>query len=379
MAVSDSPLLRRLAVHTLAQRQDLSADEKIDWLLANVDIHDQSSHHEVFRTVRNIYGAANEQTRQTLIDSVLSFRWPDEGDEDKERRTAYQHFTWFSWLCGSDPDCALSKSARDRILERYQGLKERENPDLTHWISSGSVSPISPWSVQELVAHPAATWLDLLLSFQRTDFSGPDRRGLSEEVRKAAVQDVDWGLELAAALASTGNWQSDLWVWLFQAWSNELSEDHHRRALEWIGTPELVAEHVRPVADALLAIVEGGGLTYAPALLDLTNSIAISLRGHLDQKKPFDTETDWVMQAINHPAGTLAQYWLHSLSITRQLQDPLPHTLGVAYRAALTAIVGDEEMTGTLGKAVLCSEMLFLMGADLAWSEDSLLPLFDQF
>ena len=376
---SDAALLRRLAVHILDRRQDLSADGKLDWLLANVDIHDQSCHHEVFRAVGSVFAATSNVARRRLIDSILSFRWPNDEDEDRERQTAYRHFTWLSWLCDADSDCAMSKAALGEVLEQYPSFRQGENPDFIYWSNSGVVTPTSPWPIQELVAHPAAEWLEQLLSFEGTDLFGPNRRRLLEEVGRAAVEYPDWGLELADALATSEYWQSDLWPRLLEAWSNEVGEEQHRKALEWVGSPGLLADHVKPAADVLVAIVRGGGMSYASALLELTNGIAVSMHGYLNQRKPFATESDWIMQAINHPAGTLAEYWLQSLSIWRNQLDPAPGALGDDYRAALSTIVDDRELTGTLGRAVLCSRLSFLLGADYEWSNQSLLPLFDDF
>ena len=376
---SGSSLFRRLAVHILDQRRDLLADEKLDWLLANIDIHDEASHHEVFRAVGRIFAGTGQAARERLIESVLSFSWPNEEDDEKEVRAAYRQFTWLTWLCDADPDCDVSKAALEQVREQHPTFKQGEHTDFTSWSGSGTVVPTSPWTVGELVARPAGEMTEQLLSFQETELFGPSRWGLLQEVKRAAVEDPDWGLALAAALESGGNWDSDLWPRLLEAWSNELGEERHLRALGWVGSPDLLAEHARPAADVLLAIVQGGGFSYAPALLELTNSIALSMRAHLEQRKPFETATDWVFQAINHPAGRLAEYWLQSLSIWRQQRDPLPGSLGEEYRAALSAIVEDRDITGRLGKAVLCSRLPFLLGADHEWTIESLLPRFDDF
>ena len=45
---SDTPLLRRLAVHGLSKRTDLSSDDKIQWLQKHIDLHEYSIHHEAY-------------------------------------------------------------------------------------------------------------------------------------------------------------------------------------------------------------------------------------------------------------------------------------------------------------------------------------------
>ena len=72
LVASDAPLLRRLAVHTLTQRTDLTADSKICWLLEHVDFHESVIHHEIFRAVRHVYPEASTDNRIALIERIRS-------------------------------------------------------------------------------------------------------------------------------------------------------------------------------------------------------------------------------------------------------------------------------------------------------------------
>ena len=193
---SGAPLFRRLAVHVLDHRRDLSADEKLDWLLANVDIHDETSHHEVFRVVASIFAGTCQAVRERFIESVLSFRWPYEEDDEKEAKASYRHFTWLSWLCDADPDCDVSKEVLEQVQEQHPTFEPGEYPDFKFSSSSGAFVPTSPWTVDELVARPAGEMAERLLSFQGTEPFGPSRCGLLQEVQRAAVADLDWGLAL---------------------------------------------------------------------------------------------------------------------------------------------------------------------------------------
>ena len=83
----DAPILRRLTVHMLSERKDLTADKKIDWLLANIGLHDLSARHETFRAMRTIYPHASSEKRETVIDAVFSYEWPITEDDDNEQLT----------------------------------------------------------------------------------------------------------------------------------------------------------------------------------------------------------------------------------------------------------------------------------------------------
>ena len=162
---SDAPLLRRLAVHGMSKRDDLTADEKIDWLLTHIGLHDWCAHHEIFIAVKSVYPDASLQYRESLIKAVWDYHWRNDEDSDIERRTAYKHFAWFDWLHKAYPDCALAKQALDKVLAKYS-FEPSEHPDLTRWYESGPVESQSPWTVEELLAKSAADWLDDLLSFE---------------------------------------------------------------------------------------------------------------------------------------------------------------------------------------------------------------------
>ena len=188
-AASDVPLLRRLAVHGLSRRADLSPDDQIQWLLEQIDLHDPSLHHEVFQAVRHAYAKANPKWRKTLNKAVWAYCWTHEERPNNGEITAREHFDWFHWLHKSDPTCPLAKQALDKVSSKYPTFEPKEQyPDLTHWIESGWVGPTSHWTPEELLSKPPSYWLDRLLSVEDAEREGPTRRGLFKVSQKR--QDV---------------------------------------------------------------------------------------------------------------------------------------------------------------------------------------------
>ena len=364
----DAPLLRRLAVHGLSKREDLTADDKIDWLLTHIDLHELPIHHEVFRAVRLVYPEASPERREDLIEAVRAYRWPNEEEPKREMYTARQHFDWFDWLHKSDSNCALARQALDAVSAEYPDFEPKEHPDLTHWSGSGWAGMQSPWTPEELLAKPAADWLDDLLSFP----------GVDSVVKEATRQNFDWGLGLADALDRAEKWDVYLWSALINTWSKmELGEDRHRKVLDWLGTPELYPKYNPAIADALYALVENGGSSYALNLLPQANEIAAALWRNLDRTEPIKETDDWLDCAINHPAGYLAEFWLSGFSLWRKQQAPKPTVLSDEYRMALSDIVRDPSLPGRLGRTILTSKFAFLLAVDEAWTRENLLPLFD--
>ena len=374
----DASILRRLAVHMLSVREDLTADEKIDWLLTNIGLHDLAARHETFQAMRAIYPHASSERRRDVIDAVLSYEWSITEDNDRERLTAYHHFRWLHWLQQSDPNCELAKGTLEDLRKRYPDFQPQERPDLTGYTTeSRHVEPQTPWSVSQLLSRPASEWAGELLSFHGEDLLGPDRDGLLRAVEEAATQEFQWGIALADELAASGHWDDDLWPPLMQAWSRELDVDRHRSVLGRLSNVKLYTKHPQPVADTLCSLVKDGGLPYAPELLGEANRLAIALWDCLDQSHPSLMEGNWFLKAINHPAGVLTKFWLQSLALWRRQREPQPDSLGDQYDPVFSKIAQDTTPVGILGKAVIASSLGFILAADENWAEQYLIPLFE--
>ena len=377
LVCSDAPLLRRLAIHGLSKREELTADSKIDWLLTHIDLHERPVRHEVFRVVRLIYPEANPECRQVFIRAVRAYRWPNEEHSRKEEYAAEQHFDWFDWLHKSDPNCRLARQALDKVVAGYPNLKPKEYSNPRDWVFSDWEAPQSPWSPEELLAKPAADWLDDLLSFQVTEWDGLDRKGLIGSIAEAIRRDCDWGLDLAKALDRSEKWDVYLWPVLIDTWSRmELDEEEHSQVLSWLGKTELYPKHSRKVANALYALVEPSGPSYVLNLLPQANKIAAALWHDLNRTEPIEEWNDYQDAPSSHPAGSLVNFWLSGLSFWRDQQVPKPTEILNEYRRILTRIVKDQSVPGRLGRMILAGQFGNLLDFDEIWTQKNLLPLF---
>ena len=374
LVASEAPLLRRLAVHALSARTDLSADGKIDWLLTASRLHDRPAHHEIFQLAKQAYPKASPERRKVFVESVLAYRCPNEEEPDKERLTARYHFDWLHWLHSAAPNCTRTKQALDDVQTAYPEWSPSTHPDLTYYWTEDDAEFVYPQrhlSTEELLARPAADWL------QAPEFLGPDRPMLMFAITNVAKQNFAWGAELANSLANDNKWDADLWNALIRAWSSrELDETEHREVLLRLESAELHPKHGRSIADMLYSLVKDGGTPYAVDLLPRANEVAITLWSNLDPDEPVDQVGDWLTKAINHPAGVLANFWLNGLSLWRKQQDPTPGWLGEEYLTALSVIAQDRALPGRLGRSVLASQFAYLLTADEHWTRKNLLSFF---
>ena len=388
---STNPLLCRLAIHTLSARTDLSADEKIDWMLENCDIHAIATHHEIYRAVGFAYPQASSERRSDFINAVLAFRWPDETESENDRYAAYHHLQWLHWLRSSDTSCDLAMQTIADIQVRYPEYRASEHPDFTHYHWSGTRSlDQTSWTVNGLLARPAAEVLPDLLEYRPTDqqrFYGDDRGAMLSQVEETARVSPSWGLELADALVGVGGWHSDLWYHLIVAWSTaNLDEDNTQRTLSHLSVGVLQQQHTREIANLLCVLARKSNSSEAMELPDQANSIAVALHRYAVQLDiPSFTayvggvpqETDWVSRAINHPSGKLAEFWVQRIARWHRQQETTQPSLNEQCRDALDTIARDSSIASKLGRTVLARNLPFLLYVDETWALQNLVPLLE--
>ena len=372
-----APLLRRLAVHILPARTDLSADEKLAWLLVRYDVNELPAKHEIFRAVARIYPAASLAQRKMVIDAVLSFRWPREDDPERDLLTAHHNFDWLQWLNGVAPDCELTKTALDNIRSEYPQFLPSEHPDFnTYWSTFTRVhGEPSRWSVPEMLGMSPGIWLPLALEEQPQEYPYEPRDQIIENVGEATKQNPSWGLNLADEMVQRKEWETHVWRGVIQGLrETELDSDGLTRAVQFMAMPELHGNHGGDIADSLCKLIANNRSITSPTTLELANGAGrnLWLTATIDERMP---DSNWLDKAINHQSGDLAEFWIQSIATWREHQETAPAMFSREYQEALSEIMGNHELPGKLARVILASRISFLTYVDEEWTRRNLIPL----
>lgn len=86
---------------------------------------------------------------------------------------------------------------------------------------------------------------------------------------------------------------------------------------------------------------------------------------------------DTVFQAINDPAGDLAQFWVKAVEWEWSQDEASWTGIGGPALAALDRMVASAGRSGLLARTFLASQLHFFFAADQHWCERRLLPLLD--
>ena len=374
----DSPvaLLRRLAIHTLTIRTDLSANSKITLLLEHCDIHDIVIRHEVFRAARAAYPQCDPEHRKYFVEAILSYRQPLVDELDNELQSAYQHFNWLHWLNEADPNDDITADALAEIRDKYPDLRPREHPDFISYftISDGSLwNKPSPWTVSEMLESTIPEWLPLALAHQSQNPTDIVRDELSSNIVEATQQQPSWGISLATEMAKNNHWDTPLWNAVIEGFSTDtMDENTLENAVAVLSNANLYKTHGKTLARTIYGITKTNYSTINPTTLAMLDEMAKNLWEYAQTEDQEDPD-DWMFRAINHPSGILAQYWVQSIARWHELQPTHPKELSC--NDALSKIMADQQMSGVLARVVFTRDLPFLSLVGEDWVERNLIPL----
>ncbi len=378
-ARSDLLLLRRLALHAWAERQDVAADEKILWLLATGWLYDWQVQHEVFALVAKSLAESSDEVAQRLLDAVLA--GPEEATEDSDHTT----YNLLVWLAQSAPDFSPVTAALASMQEAHPEFAPRDHPDFTSWLEVGAVGPqppMEPGELHDAIVGGAATALEALLQFRgnSSPWGGTTWHDTLGLVRATVTEWPEDGHALAAAVEGEAD-GADVVVALIDGWGRAALDESQYAA----------------VVDAVMELLDGPGVVDAAArfLLDQAKvdgerewashsqrarSLAVALwrSGTASgEPEPHLMNDDWLGSAINSWAGRVAEFWAHSISSEWSADPDGWDGFAPGVGTALEDMVDGDGLAHALAQVVLASQLHFFFGADTAWTCDRVLPLLD--
>jgi hypothetical protein len=192
-----------------------------------------------------------------------------------------------------------------------------------------------------------------------------------------------WSWNLAKELTALSPSKYDLWAAVVRGWSTSDLDDG-----AWKDTLSLLIDrtelHTAIPFDIAHLIEEGIKKAVHPIPSDcfelamrLSEDLWGALKNREDRPASGSKSSDWVMRAINHPAGTLTWFWLNLLTRKRKDQGSewkgIPAELKTKF---VEALVGSS-YSAELSRVLLASQLNLLFGADESWAIHNILPLFD--
>lgn len=368
------PMLRRLAVFGWRQRSDVSAAEKLEWLLSHGDRHllfELQLRYESLKLIRAALPETDQSMRARLVSVVLT------GSHAEQPYRDYDTHDLLAWLLNLDPGLSTAARALADLKEKYPDLGNLPYADMdgrdseSEWATS--VDESGPWSeeyLHGLINNDAASAAnEITRQFASSSSSNRFWSGATQQV---------------AAVVS--RWPDDG----FLLWNHAFGEPRLLASIMngWAGHPadaalaermisvisKLDLKEFGPVVASLLSPrasnqTPGPPWPALPQARDLARAVWNKLeRSSSSSADPFGS-------ALNSDDGHLAEFWIEAIRHDWRLKKDDWEGIQGQIREAVEPICNREVVINTSGWAIFVRHLRFLHSADAEWTLAHLVPL----
>lgn len=379
-------LFRRLAVHLVGKSSELTADQKIGWLIDRHLLYDHVTRHETFQVLEGAASKASSDMHGLLLAEVLAGGGYGCEPNGSDRTSEYERFNLLVWLTRIAPAWTQASSALTRIKSENRDFTEREHPDFSMWISAEAqnIHPIMPpEEFNRRIREDPETALISLMDEGQTN-RGHEDDPFNEEFAliRASAADAPWeGTELWNTLDSvdmTEERRRSFRRALVYGWSKAKLEDTGPVVIEKVASVVLEQDSVEAVAAFLLQQSRNYSDGKDSDFLVETRRLAIKIwelyRESFDPPsglKPSDL-------ALNTWPGDLVYFWVSQ--IQRRWREEGNNWLGFNEEesSALKSMLEGPSAALEAIWPVFGSELYFFDAADHSFADEYILPLFGQ-
>ncbi|HEX2050512.1 MAG TPA: hypothetical protein VHJ34_07755 [Actinomycetota bacterium] len=376
---SESPLLQRLAVHAYVERQDLSADEKLAFVLEADLLYAEPLRHEVFRLLRLNFKPAEDEVRNRVLDVAVRGPQGEHADRLREDALDYVKYNLLYWLHQAAPDDPRSKELLDEVHAANPDFEPRDNPDLAWVISMGPHEVESPLTVEELQdIDPRRDVTRLVQAVESAD-DYSEREALLGAISAAVRRDFAWSASLAGGLHDAGSWESPIWGALISGWaSSEHSAEDWNLLLDLLLSHEELDHVADQLAYMLVNLARSSMPTFGPKQFEKAEQLHDAVWSSLEvtsETVPSEARHDLLSEAINRAGGRLAEFLIRRIDAKRRLAGE--DAITAQDQTRLSRICDGTTHSHLLGLVVVAQDVVFLYSLDSEWTLQKLLPTFE--
>ncbi len=373
-ADADSQILQRLAIHGWVHRRDVDSSAKLDWVVRSGWLFDHRVRHEAFRLIAEALPAASDEAVEALIRAAL------EADEEESEHRPYERFNALVWMDQSRPQHPGITAALAEAHAVDSNWQARRDPDLTHSMEVGFVPARPPMSVQTLHEQVEADPSALLSTLQQYKDTSPWDGGPTwADCLTLITSAIQTEPSDGHRLLEVDPPDAEITQAVINGWSRaELGAEAAAEVLR-----RIAALDPTNLARDLARMLSAGGQTEGhptdwTALAD-ARLLARKLGHLIPEDEVVLGEVDWLARAINHPAGNLAEFWLHVVQHDWRADERAWSGLTEEHREAFeTMLAGPPDDVRTEMAEVICASWLhFLFAADPDWTIQNVMPLLD--
>jgi hypothetical protein len=364
---SDSQLLKRLALFGVS-KSNWKGDDKLQWLLKQDLLYKYGFKHEVFLLLENAFAKASKRMQTALLNHATRVR---------KAVRPYEIFNLLYWLTTNAPKCRAAELRFQKFSAKHPKFSPPEHPDMDAWVGPVRNGFPTVLSIGEVKEKKPEELLEFISTFKPGD--PLEIHGLMDNIREAASESYDWSKKVVQLLLKRDLWISELWNALISAWRQKgPSVEQWQEIFSFLVSNDKVIDLcLYEVSHLLEDGTKGTEHDIPPAMFSDARIVARKAWAACERSGEKQEEAeDWLFVAINRPAGTLLEFWLRTLSKSRQEMGDQWKGLPSEDERFLSRVVSGESYGAELGRVVVAAQVFFLFSADETWTIQHVIPLF---
>lgn len=375
-AGSASQILQRLAIHGWSHREDVDSSTKLTWVVERGWLFDYWVRHETFLLIAAAIPTASDSAIEELIDAAF------EVEEPEPEHRPYERFNALAWMNSARPGHPAIEGALAQAHAVEPAWQPRSHPDLTRSTEVGFVPSRPPMSVDDFHERVVAGPTELLTELQANKGVGRwDGGSTWEDSLKLIIDGVQTFPLDGQRVLDLQLEDDEITKAVIEGWSRaELDDATATSVVRCLGTLDL-EPLVRVLAEMLSDGAEVGGhptdWTTVPGARDLARRL-----WELTTEDAIDSgldEIEWLARATSHPAGNLAEFWLHTIQHDWRADEESWSGLAPEHQQALERMLAGPptDLRTQMVEVVCARRMHFLFAADAPWTVRNLFPILD--
>ncbi|CAM3657974.1 DUF4020 domain-containing protein [Mycobacterium frederiksbergense] len=371
-AESDIVLLRRLAIHGWTNRTDKTSSEKLQWFLSTGWLHFFDLRSEASRLITATVGSADLQSVTALIDELLAHSGTD-------KYGPWRAAALLTSIKEADPNLAGIDEALATLATSHPEIAQQDGGSSSQEPSAWDMPP--PMDIeqlhQQLGEAPTATG-DSLIACEAEATGWDNQRRWEQLAGAISALTQQYPEDGFALLDSIGSGHEEISNAIVRGWARTTDDESI--------VPQILARishlELESILRQVTAMLGGFGSQNQPRgwhRFDESVELAQMCWEATDPQAPsaFSDGNDFLSNAINHPAGQLATYWVDRVGhLWRDAADSwngIPSDLA-GYLAELSA---HDDSRSEAVRAVFSAYLAFFHAADREWCKQFLMPMLD--
>lgn len=380
------PLMRRLALHLVANDRERSADDKLLWLLDRTGLYAGELKHETYQLLSAAAASATPPLKQRVLEAAGA--GPDYPEEIRDRHFAYAKYNLLAWLTQADPNWAEAQATFDAAQAENPDFEVREHPEFDSWMTSGTWGGKPPMDTAEFVQaldENVIAALDDLLSHDYSErlLGQPDWRDALRLVQRAAESRPELGLQLWDAVLARNDLdekQGDLWRAIAEGWGKAQLRSSGPKIVQRLNNlledKESAYAIGRFLIDQIRQQIEANESPLLASMRELARALWREQSAGFTHRED-STPLSFAPLYLNSWPGFLAEYW--GDEIDRRWRHAREEWAGLTDEEsdALFALLNGNKDALDATQPAIAGQLFFYFAADAEFTAAHLLPLFE--